>query len=81
MRKTEVQRDSRPASHQLFKDAAQKAELEARNGLLQFDRVLALADDAVASGKFKLRPSTLQEFQRITFRTSTPAPETIGRVR
>jgi hypothetical protein len=65
MRKTDQQRDSRPASHQLYRDPEQKAALEARNGLLQFDHVLALVDEAVTAGAFKLRPSTLQTFQRI----------------
>ena len=63
MRRTDVQRDSRPASHRLFADAEEKARLEARNGLLQFDEVVRLIDKS-ASG-FKLRPSMVQGFQRI----------------
>ncbi len=65
VRSTETQRDSKPASHKLFKDKKQKAELEARNGLLQFDEVLRLATGSFSAGSFKLRPSTLQKFQRI----------------
>ena len=33
MRRTDIQRDSRPASHQLFSNQDEKAALEARNGL------------------------------------------------
>ena len=62
-RRTDIQRDSRPASHQLFTDPEQKAALEARNGLLQFDEVLRLIDQASAG--FRLRPSTLQRLQRL----------------
>jgi Fic family protein len=62
MRRTDVQRDSRPASHKLFSDENEKARLEARNGLLQFDRVLHLIDQS--SGAFKLRPSMVQGLQR-----------------
>jgi Fic family protein len=68
MRKTDQQRDSRPASHQLYRDPQEKADLEARNGLLQFDHVLALVDEAVTVGTFKLRPSTVQTFQRIAIK-------------
>lgn len=62
MRRTDIQRDSRPDSHQLFTDPQQKAQLEVRNGLLQFDEVLRLIDDA--HGGFKLKPSVLQKLQR-----------------
>ena len=62
-RRTDIQRDSRPASHQLYTDPEQKAALEARNGLLQFDEVLRLVDQS--SGGFRLRPSTLQRLQRL----------------
>jgi Fic family protein len=68
VRSTGVQRDSRPASHQLFKDKDEKARLEARNGLLQFDEVLRLAGEAIESGQFKLRPSTIQLFQRLAIK-------------
>jgi hypothetical protein len=44
MRRTDIQRDSRPASHELFSNPEEKAALEARNGLLQFDEVLKLID-------------------------------------
>jgi Fic family protein len=62
-RRTDIQRDSRPASHQLYTDPEQKAALEARNGLLQFDEVLRLIDQSSAG--FTLRPSTLQRLQRL----------------
>ncbi|NQT39641.1 MAG: Fic family protein [Planctomycetes bacterium] len=64
-RRTDVQRDSKPASHELFADKAEKARLEARNGLLQFDEVLRCVDKAIACGTFSLRPSAVQRFQRI----------------
>jgi len=63
MRRTDVQRDSRPASHRLFADADEKARLEARNGLLQFDEVVRLIDKSASA--FRLRPSMVQGFQRI----------------
>ncbi len=63
MRRTDIQRDSRPASHQLYTDPEEKAQLEARNGLLQFDEVLRLLDEA--RNGFKLRPSTIQKLQRL----------------
>lgn len=67
-RRTDIQRDSRPDSHELFQDKAHKAELEARNGLLQFDEVLKLVDSSIRSGKFVLRPSTVQSFQRLAIK-------------
>lgn len=62
MRRTDIQRDSRPASHELFSNPDEKAALEARNGLLQFDEVLRLIDQAKSG--FRLRPSTIQRLQR-----------------
>jgi len=63
MRQTDVQRDSRPASHQLYSDADEKALLEAKNGLLQFDEVLKLIEQAKSG--FTLRPSAIQRLQRL----------------
>lgn len=68
VRNTETQRDSRPDSHELFKDKAEKARLEARNGLLQFDEVVRIAEESIESGSFKLRPSMIQSFQRIAIK-------------
>jgi hypothetical protein len=68
MRRTDIQRDSKPASHELFADQQQKALLEARNGLLQFDEVLRLVDAASSSGRFKLRPSIIQDLQRLAIK-------------
>jgi Fic family protein len=65
MRRTDVQRDSKPASHRLVLDPDEKAALEARNGLLQFDEVLSLIDQAKEEGKFTLRPSVIQRLHRI----------------
>ncbi len=63
-RRTDIQRDSKPASHQLFSSPDEKARLEARNGLLQFDEVLKLIDKSQKE-PFKLRPSTIQHLQRV----------------
>jgi Fic family protein len=66
VRRTDIRRDSRPSSRILFRDADEKARLEARNGLLQFDEVMRLVDEAVKPGSnFKLRPSTIQSLHRI----------------
>ena len=64
-RRTDVQRDSQPASHELFADKTEKARLESRNGLLQFDEVLRRIDEAIGRGRLLLRPSMIQHFQRI----------------
>lgn len=68
MRSTDTQRDSRPASHELFQDKEQKAALEARNGLLQADEMFRLASEAISSGLFRLRPSVIQGFQRLAIK-------------
>jgi hypothetical protein len=65
VRKTDIRRDSEPRSHQLFGDEDQKAELEARNGLLQFDEVIRLVGAVERGASFRLRPSTLQTLHRI----------------
>jgi Fic family protein len=65
VRKTDIRRDSEPRSHQLFRDEEQKAELEARNGLLQFDEVIRLVGEVERGASFRLRPSTLQTLHRI----------------
>ncbi|MDQ2949871.1 MAG: Fic family protein [Acidobacteriota bacterium] len=66
MRRTDVQRDSKPASHQLYIDADQKATLEARNGLIQFDEVIRLVEEAKQD--FMLRPSIIQRLQRLAIK-------------
>ena len=63
-RKTDIRRDSRPKSPQLFKDPDEKAKLEARNGLLQFDEIARLIAASDLAG-FKLRPSALTTLHRI----------------
>jgi len=64
-RRTDVRRDSKPNGPALYADATQKAALEARNGLLQYDEVVRLAKEALGAGTpYKLRPSTLQLLQR-----------------
>ncbi len=64
-RRTDVRRDSKPRGPELFRDAEHKAELEARNGLLQFDEVKRLAEAGIEGPRFKLRPSTSQGLQRL----------------
>lgn len=48
--------------HQLFDTPEQKADLEARNGLLQFDEVKKLVTESV-SNSFKLTPDILKRLQ------------------
>ncbi|MDZ4798664.1 MAG: Fic family protein [Bryobacteraceae bacterium] len=67
MRRTDIQRDSKPASHQLCRDPEEKAALEARNGLIQFDEVLKMVDDSQRV-EFKLRPSIIQKLQRLAIK-------------
>lgn len=64
-RKTDIRRDSRPQSPELFSDAEHKAGLEARNGLLQFDEVVRQISKVEGGAAFKLRPSMVQDLQRI----------------
>lgn len=64
-RKTDVRRDSHPRSAELFSDRQQKAQLEARNGLLQFDEVVRLIAEVEKGKPFKLRPSTIQDLRRV----------------
>ncbi len=66
IRRTDVRRGSVPPPQELCKSPEEKALLEAQNGLLQFDEVLRLVDEAVAAkARFALRPSTLQALNRI----------------
>lgn len=64
-RKTDVRRDSKPQSHILFQDEEQKAYLEARNGLLQFDEVVRTVSEIERGAAFKLRPSAIQALHRV----------------
>ncbi len=52
--------------HQLFDTPEQKADLEARNGLLQFDEVKKLVAESV--GGFKLTPELLLRLQYLAIR-------------
>lgn len=67
-RHTDVRRDSFQEAARPPADEETKAGLEARNGLLQFDEVLHLVDEAVKSGKFKLKPSTIQRLHRLAIK-------------
>lgn len=64
-RETDIRRDSSPRPHELFHDLEQKAQIEARNGLLQFDEVVRLIAEIEGGVKFRLRPSTIQTLHRI----------------
>jgi Fic family protein len=64
-RETDIRRDSSPRPHELFHDPEQKAQIEARNGLLQFDEVIRLIAEVERGVKFRLRPSTIQSLHRI----------------
>lgn len=65
VRKTDVRRDSKPRPHELFDDPKQKAKLEARNGLLQFDEVIQLISEVENGVQFRFRPSMVQTLHRI----------------
>lgn len=65
VRETNIRRDSRPRPRVLFGDSEQKAQLEARNGLLQFDEVVRLVSEIESGSNFLLRPSTIQSLHRI----------------
>jgi len=65
-RRTDVRRDSRPKGPRLFSSEEEKARLEARNVLLQFQEVIRLIDEAARNPtQFKIRPSLIQNLQRI----------------
>jgi Fic family protein len=64
-RRTDIRRDSKPATPELFKDATEKALLEAKNGLLQYDDVVSTANAAIVAKAFKLRASNVQKLQRV----------------
>lgn len=66
VRKTDIRRNTGPASPILFSDENQKAQLEAKNGLLQFDEVLKIIETSLKAEKaFKLKPSTITHLHRI----------------
>jgi Fic family protein len=54
----------------------ERAELESRNALQQFDRLVEIVRAATAPGaaKFRLRPSTLQELNRYAIKGMRAAP-------
>jgi Fic family protein len=59
-------RHSKAESASLVQNEEARAELEARNALLQFDCVLALVSDYLSNPEkqFRLRPSTIQSLHR-----------------
>ena len=64
-RKTDIRRDTKPQSPELFTSQKQKAELEAQNGLLQFDEIVRIISEIEQGTKFRLRPSMIQSLHRI----------------
>jgi Fic family protein len=50
------------------------AAREAANGLRQADRMFEMIDHAIAAGKFRLRPSTLIELNRLAVKGLVAAP-------
>ena len=64
-RKTDIRRDTKPLSNKLFANQKQKAELEARNGFLQFDEILRIISEIECGSTFRLRPSTIQSLHRL----------------
>jgi len=61
----EDRRHSVASEAYLIKDERQRAEAEARNGLIQFDRACGMIMDAIEKGKdWKLRPSAILTLHR-----------------
>lgn len=63
-RRTDIRRGSKPKGPEMFTSPAEKALLEAKNGLLQYDLVVQLAASAKGSS-FSLTPSALLDLQRV----------------
>ncbi len=61
------ERESRTQDNQPFvpPNEATRAKLEAQNGLRQFDRLIEMIDQGLAADRFRLRPSTLLQLNRI----------------
>jgi Fic family protein len=57
-------RDSRASEPALVTDPIAKAEPEARNGLRQYDTGIAIVQEAIERGSFRLRPSTILTLHR-----------------
>jgi Fic family protein len=64
----ENRRDSRAQDPELIKDPHERAEAEVRNGFRQYDAGVALAQEAIDRGAFKLRPSTILSLHREALR-------------
>jgi Fic family protein len=57
-------RDTKALEPSIITDPTALAEAEARNGLKQYDAGIAVAQEAIERGNFKLRPSLIQSLQR-----------------
>jgi Fic family protein len=64
-RRTDIRRDSKPASPALYTNQENKEYLEAKNGLLQFDEVIRLVDESISTGRFELTPAIIQNLHNI----------------
>ena len=69
-RRTDIPRGSHPEPEPIIQDPEQRAFIEAQNGLLQYDQVLRLVEGAEA--KFRLRPSTIMDLNRIAIQKLYP---------
>ena len=57
-------RHSKPQEPDIATDPQEKAELEARNALRQFDCAMSIIDEGLDRGNFKLRPSLILALHR-----------------
>ena len=58
-------RDTVALEPSLITDPVALAEAESRNGLLQIDLAMRIANEGIERGSFKLRPSMLMQLQRV----------------
>lgn len=66
VRRTDLKRDTKPTSPELFTNSEEKADLEARNGLLQFDEVVRRVDATISSSEpFVFDPDTILALHQI----------------
>ena len=65
---SDERRDSRAHDPELIKDPTERAEAEVRNGFRQYDAGVAMAQEAIERGTFKLRPSMLLTLHREALR-------------
>ena len=81
-------RDTVASEPTILRDPVALAEAESRNGLLQTDLAIKMANEAIERGAFKLRPSMLLQLQSVALQGLTlyagnyrPGPVHIGKSR